>query len=648
MPKLLRTKLAAVVLALTCIAAAQDGVSTAGAARAKYLGNLGVIPAAKEIVVEDFVNYHRHEIARPKAGVAVALDLRWGSEAISKGHDAILQIGLSTALTHDREHLRPLNLTFVIDKSGSMADANKLVRVKQALLTLLPKLRSTDILSIVAFDSSAEVLLPAEKVGNGDQAREVIQSIEPGSSTNLNDGLMLGYKEDLKNYSKDATNRVILLTDGIANEGETDPDSIAQNSLGYNDRGIDLSTIGVGESLNTDLLQHLAKSGRGLSHFVADNDDIQKVFENEVQSLLSPVASEPNLEINLGPDYRLEQIYGYAPTTNGETTRIKLDNMNSGMTEVVLLRLKRTHLSGAQPIKVRLSYFDIDRDKEVVAIQSATVPTAERMPSDMLQDESIAKNYTIATLAQGMHDMAADCEKQHYIQAERDLEPSVSDARERYPSNDDPDIKRTLDTARQYQAILQERNGGRDADCPTRIHGHAHKGSNLIPNGDFARGNWGFTSGLGYVPAADNALWGHGYTVAPSFTNPYLHHLIPALEYAAPKNENGNEEVLFANAGGSQVLNVWSAKVKCKSHTRYRISFHSISLSSGVEWVPTYEIRVNSFRSDPQSSSEGTYNTIRTEWDSGNATSATITIARMPIPHGGGLIGIANIEMVEQ
>src|SRR5262249_47542839 len=159
-----------------------------------------------------------------------------------------------------------------------MAQADKLVRVKSALLTLVNQLRATDVISIVVFDSSASVLLPAQPLTDKQAIKEAIRGIEPGSATNLEAGLMLGYKEALKHFQKNSTNRVILLTDGIANQGVTAPEKISSESLIYNDEGIDLSTIGVGEDLNKDLLRDLAKSGRGLFHFVADSEDIQKVF----------------------------------------------------------------------------------------------------------------------------------------------------------------------------------------------------------------------------------------------------------------------------------------------------------------------------------------------------------------------------------
>lgn len=651
-PSIPRKSLLVQSLALFVLAGAafaQDGVSTAGAARTRYLGNMGVIPASREVVVEDFVNYHRHEIGRPKAGEAVALDVRWGNDVVSGHREAVLQVGMSTALAHDRQQLRPLNLALVIDKSGSMADDNKLTRVKQALLTLVSQLRSTDVLSIVTFDSDTQVLLPAQPVTDKEVVKELIQGIEPGSSTNLNAGLMLGYQEALKHFRKEATNRVILLTDGIANRGVTDPKQIAQNSLSYNDRGIDLSTIGVGMDLNKDLLSGLAKSGRGLFHFVADSQDIQKVFVNEVQSLISPVASEPNLSVEYGPGLQLVKVYGYQPKIGENSIKIKLDNMNSGMTEVVLMRFK-AHGDAAEeslPVKVRLSYFDLDRNKTVVTTQKSSIALTDGEGGNMLEDSSVAKNYAIAVLAQAIRDMAASCEGGRYREAESLLNSAIARTSRQYPNLDDEDIKRTLSIAQKYQLVLQKKNQMRepketDRDVPIDVD----LGDNIVPNGDFSLGNIGFSSGLNHLEPRENALWAGGYTIAPCWNNPLLHRLIRPMDFLAPKRPKGTEQVFYANAGGTQSLVLWSTVVKCKPHTTYRVSFKSLSLNEGIEWVPTYEIRVNGERSLPQAAGYGSFADIGTTWDSKGARTATLSIVRMPIPHGGALIAISNIEMV--
>ncbi|MHB8635779.1 MAG: vWA domain-containing protein [Fimbriimonadaceae bacterium] len=625
---------------------AQDGVSTAGAARTKYLSHLGVLPASREVSVEDFVNYHRHEIGRPQAGMAVALDVRWSGRNVSAGGETVLQVGLSTALAHDRAQLRPVNLALVIDKSGSMADNNKLTRVKSALLTLVGQLRASDVLSIVAFDSEAQVLLPAQTLADREHVKDVIRGIEPGTSTNLSAGLMLGYREAAKQYRKGATNRVILLTDGIANRGETDPARIAQESRSYNDRGIDLSTIGVGLDLNKDLLRKLAKSGRGLFHFVADSDDIQKVFVNELQSLLSPVADEPNLTVQYDPGLKLEKVYGYQPRLAGHSVKIRLDNLNSGATEVVLMRFRHQPNCGSRfPVKVQLSYFDINRGKEVETSQSSAISEGDAGDAAAMQDESVAKNFAIALLAQSIKDMAAACEAGHYHEAEADLDTSISQASRRYPNLDDADIRRTLSMAQKYQSLLRLQNHQEDSndDAPAL----SADAENMVPNGDFALGNWGFTSALPYLKPSVNCLWGVYYTIAPVFNNPQLHTLVGPEEYAAPKRPNGNEQVLYANAGGPASVVVWSAKVNCKPNTVYRLSFQSISLTPGVDSIPTFEIRVNGARSEPQESAYGRYVETSFTWASGHAGRATVSIVRMPMPQGGRLIGLSNIAMVQ-
>jgi Ca-activated chloride channel homolog len=454
--------------ALTGVAQAQqDGVSSAAAARARYLSALGVIPASREVAVEEFINYHRHQIGRPKAGEAVAMDLRWGNDQVnSAGGEAVLQVGFSTVLANDRQDLRPVNLSLVIDKSGSMADVDKISRVRSALLSLVSQLRDTDVLSIVVFDTGARVLSPAQNLADRRAVRQLIQEIRPGGSTNIHAGLMLGYQEACKNYRKDATNRVILLTDGIANQGETDPEKIAQDSLRFNDGGIDLSTIGVGLDLNKDLLRHLAKSGRGLFHFVEDGGDIEKVFVKEVQSLVSPVASEPNVEIDFDSDLELANVYGYEPRYRRNGVTLKLDNMNNGLTQVILLRFRLAENgspSSRLPVKVRFSYYDLEQKQQTVKTQETFLTVKDGRPGDLLKDPEVGKNYSIALLAQAIRDMAAACEARRYHDAEKMITTAIDKTNRRYPHLEETDIARTLAMAKKYQDELRKYNRQWDA-----------------------------------------------------------------------------------------------------------------------------------------------------------------------------------------
>jgi Ca-activated chloride channel homolog len=451
-------------VASTNAALAQEATSTASAARTRYLSEMGIMPSSREIAVEEFVNYHRHEIGRPKSGEAVAMDLRWGSDRA--GYEAVFQVGFSTALANDRQELRPINLSLVIDKSGSMVDSDKMSRVKSALLALVNRLRDVDVLSIVVFDSDAQVILPAHRAIDRGPIKRVIQSIVPGGATNIHAGLMLGYHEALKYYRRDATNRVILMTDGIANRGETVPEKIAQDSLRFNDEGIDLATIGVGLDLNKDLLRQLAQSGRGLFHFVADTGDIEKVFIDELQSLISPVAYEPKLEIDYDPDLELMQIYGYQPELRKSGVTLKLDNMNQGLTQVVLLRFrlaeKRT-IPSRLPVKVCLSYYDLEERKQIIKTQQSYLTVRRGSSDDLLRDPEVGKNYSIAMLAQAIRDMAEACEERRFQEAENLLTAVIDKTYSRYPNLEDLDIKRTLSIAERYQENLKKYNHQRDA-----------------------------------------------------------------------------------------------------------------------------------------------------------------------------------------
>jgi Mg-chelatase subunit ChlD len=447
--------------------AQQQGTSSAAAARTRYLSEIGSMPTPREVAVEEFVNYHQHQVGRPKSGEAVALDLRWGNDQVSANRrEAILQVGFSTALATDREQLRPVNLALVIDKSGSMADVDKISRVKSALRALVSQLRDEDILSIVVFDSDAQVLMPARNLRDRTAVRQLIRQITPGGATNIHAGLMLGYQEARKNCRKDATNRVILLTDGIANRGETDPERIAQDSLRFNDEGIDLSTIGVGLDLNRDLLSQLAKSGRGLFHFVEDAQDIEKVFIKEIQSLVSPVAYEPNVEIDYDPDLELMRLYGYEPRFRENGVALKLDNMNQGLTQVILLRFRFAEtiaIPSRLPVKVRFTYYDLEQKRQIVKTEESFL-TVENGPSGvLLRDPEVGKNYNIALLAQAIRDMATAFEKRRPQEAETLLTAAIVNTFRQYPHRDDPDITRVLTIAQKYQGALKKYNQQLDA-----------------------------------------------------------------------------------------------------------------------------------------------------------------------------------------
>ena len=442
---------------------AQDGASSASASRTRYLSSLGQVPRPVEFRLEEIINYHRHRIPLPKSGQAVALDLRWGNSRVSrKQPHAVLQIGLATSRVNDLKHIPPVNLCLVIDKSGSMAASDKMTRVKEAMRRMIRNLQPRDIVSIVTYDNDAAVACPARKVGDGWMLLSAIERIHPGGSTNLHAGLMLGFREAKKNFSKERTNRVILLTDGIANTGVVDPARILADSLSRKDDGIDLSTIGVGRELNRELLRKLSSGGRGLNHFVADAVDIQKVFDDELQSLLSPVARQVKLTVHWDKGLGLTRVFGYEPTAGRNKLELRLDDMNHGLTQVVMMRFraKRTKETVAEtlPMRVTLSYFDPNKGRTVrlEAKEPLGITTGNRGP--WLMDPVVRKNFWIARMADTMKRASADWWAGRRAKALQTVQKLVHRVEHSvYPGGKDQDILRNLESLRKLWRAM----GGR-------------------------------------------------------------------------------------------------------------------------------------------------------------------------------------------
>ena len=434
---------------------AQGGFSSASLSVNRSNG----ITPSEQVIVEEFMNYHTHKIAMPKANEAVAVDLRWGNNLVGKNNEfAILQVGFATGFVDDFSHIPPLNLCLVIDKSGSMSHDQRMVKLKVALSKFVEYLRPQDNICIVAYDSKATLVLPFDKIGDGNNANQVITSLSPGGSTNLNAGMMLGYEELYKNYDENSTNRLILLTDGLTNTGEINIENIIKNSLGYNKKGIDISTIGVGHSVNFDLLRQLAKAGRGLNHFIGNSEDIEKVFKDEAESLLSPIARNVSLEIISGSGIKMQEVYGYSPIINKNKLSFKLDNMNSGLTQVFIIKYNVSDMQQHKNAEVNIvfKYYDIKLKEEKTIKRAIKITASKKQNTNPFIDSEVKKNYTIAYIATSIKQMAFAYESNKNSDAKLILDNCINLVEKYYPNLEDKDIIRVLDIAKENVVLLNK------------------------------------------------------------------------------------------------------------------------------------------------------------------------------------------------
>ncbi len=245
-----------------------------------------------------------------------------------------------SAATKSRQ---PLNLGLVIDASGSMAGA-PLDAAKSAALGVIEALRDTDHLSIVSFAS--DCILHADGVRmtvEGRQtAAEAIRPLDTRGSTDLGGGWLLGCEGVAKRQAAaDALerNRVILLSDGHANQGECDPGVLARHARALQDRGVLTSTVGIGTGYSPIQLQAIAEQGGGRMHDAERPEEIVEIVLAELAETLTTTVENVELRLTL-PDGMTAEIYGTTPTTTtGKRFSALLGAMTSGTSRNLVVKL---------------------------------------------------------------------------------------------------------------------------------------------------------------------------------------------------------------------------------------------------------------------------------------------------------------------
>ncbi|MBP7892176.1 MAG: VWA domain-containing protein [Firmicutes bacterium] len=264
----------------------------------------------------------------------------------------------------------PLNVGVVLDRSGSMG-GRPLDYVKQAAKFLVEQVGANDFLSLTVFDSQVDVVFPAQRVTNKDVLKQAVESIVPGGSTNLSGGLLRGYEETLKERRSDQVNRVLLLTDGMANAGIVDPDMLEGKVSAMMRKGVSLSTVGVGLDFNEDLLIRLAEAGNGSYYYVREPDEIPSVFASELQGLLSVVAQNIGLKVHGLSGCRAAAVLGYEPAFDSTGMSLSLPDMFHDEQKMLAVEMDHPALAAGEHevLKIRLSYADAAHDLSAVSLE---------------------------------------------------------------------------------------------------------------------------------------------------------------------------------------------------------------------------------------------------------------------------------------
>ncbi|NLH16437.1 MAG: VWA domain-containing protein [Phycisphaerae bacterium] len=274
-----------------------------------------------------------------------------------------LRIGLTGFDLEPAGKRAPVNLGLVIDRSGSMASENKLEKAKEAAIMVIHRLDREDIVSIVMYDSHIQVLVPATKVRDKETIIEQIRQIRPGGSTALHGGVQAGAEEMRKFLSHGRVNRMLLLSDGLANVGPSAPAELGNLGARLIRDGISVTTIGLGLGYNEDLMSQLAFRSDGSHYFAEEPQDLAKVFDQELGRALSAVAQGVTIHIRCQPGVRPVKILGRDGRIDGMEVFIPIQQIFSRHERYAIVELEVPGLSPVASQDYRfVAVVDVDYD----------------------------------------------------------------------------------------------------------------------------------------------------------------------------------------------------------------------------------------------------------------------------------------------
>ena len=260
----------------------------------------GQMPDAASVRAEEFINAFDYRDPEPPPGVPVAFAWERARYPFAHNRD-LLRFSLKTAAA-GRQAGRPLNLVLLLDNSGSMERADRVQIIREALRVLAGQLQPPDKLSVITFARTPRLWVDGMA---GDKSGEVLDQVgglTPQGGTNLEEAMNLAYATALRHYLASGINRLVLLTDGAANLGNVEPESLKQKVEAHRKQGIAFDCFGIGwEGFNDDLLEVLSRNGDGRYGFINAPEEAATEFAGQLAGALQVAASDVKVQVKFNP-----------------------------------------------------------------------------------------------------------------------------------------------------------------------------------------------------------------------------------------------------------------------------------------------------------------------------------------------------------
>jgi Ca-activated chloride channel family protein len=284
-------------------------VDTGSYSNVRRLLAQGQLPPKDAVRVEEMLNYFDYGYAPPvdrRQPFAVSTELApapWNPQRL------LMQVGIQGYSVPSSE-IPASNLVFLIDTSGSMADADKLPLLKDSFRQLVPRLRAQDRVTLVVYAGSAGLVLPPTPGDQHEQILAALDRLEAGGSTNGGEGIDLAYAMARQAFIPGGVNRIVMATDGDFNVGVYDQRALETKVEQGRESGVALTTLGFGQgNYNEAMAERLADLGDGNHAYIDSLMEGRKVLVEEMSSTLLTIASDVKIQIEFNPatvaEYRL-------------------------------------------------------------------------------------------------------------------------------------------------------------------------------------------------------------------------------------------------------------------------------------------------------------------------------------------------------
>lgn len=261
----------------------------------------GEWPDAERIRIEEFVNSFDYGDPMPSQDEKVSCAMEQSIHPFLQQRN-LLRVSMRTAAA-GRATGVPLRLTFLLDNSGSMERIDRQETVRRAFALLAEQLQPADQVTLITF--ARQPRLVADQV-SGEKAREltqVVANLPSEGGTNLEQALELAFEKAREQQEQNAQNRIILLTDGAANLGDAEPDSLAQRIEMIRNQGIAFDAAGIGtEGLNDEILEALTRRGDGRYYLLGSPEEAGEGFARQIAGALRPAAGNVKVQVEFNPD----------------------------------------------------------------------------------------------------------------------------------------------------------------------------------------------------------------------------------------------------------------------------------------------------------------------------------------------------------